>query len=117
MAEKRLKLGEVLVAAGLIGPEQLGAALTAQAQLGGTLGQTIIRLGFVTEEALLEALSRQAGLQHINLTHLEISPDTQRLIPEESVRAGRLLPVGLEGNRLMVAMVDPTDLAALRDVE
>jgi len=115
--EKRLKIGELLVAAKLISPEQLTAVLTAQAQLGGTLGENIVRLGFVTLEALLEALSSQAGLQHINLTRVEIPPDTQKFIPEEVVRARRMLPIGLEGTRLVVAMVDPTDLTALSDVE
>jgi twitching motility protein PilT len=117
MAEKRLKIGELLVAAGLISAEQLTTALTAQAQLGGTLGENFVRLGFVTVEAILEALSSQAGLQHINLARVKIPPETQKFIPEEVVRARWLLPIGLEGNRLVVAMVDPTDLAALKDVE
>jgi twitching motility protein PilT len=65
----------------------------------------------------LDALSRQARLEHIDLTRCEIAPATLRLVPEEVVRARRLLPVRLDGKRLVVAMVDPTDLAALRDVE
>ena len=51
MAE-RLKLGELLVQAGAIDQTQLGAALSDQQQFGGPLGMTLVRMGFLDEEAL-----------------------------------------------------------------
>ena len=117
MSDKRLKIGEILVAAGLIQEEQLQQALKTQNQLGGTLGENLIRLGFLSEDALLNGLSEQMGMQHINLEKVEVPSAIQRLVQLETVRLRRLLPIGLEGKRLVIGMVDPTDLTALSDVE
>ncbi|MBI5419547.1 MAG: PilT/PilU family type 4a pilus ATPase [Deltaproteobacteria bacterium] len=117
MPDKKLKIGEILVAAGLIHEDQLQQALKSQNQLGGTLGENLIRLGFITEDALLNALSEQTGMQHINLVKVEVPSTIQRLVQLETVRLRRLMPIGFEGKRLVVGMVDPTDLSALTDVE
>jgi twitching motility protein PilT len=114
---KKLKIGEILVSSGIITEDQLKAALNGQRQLGGTVGENLIRLGYVNEEVLLNSLSEQTGLQHINLTLVEIPPSIQRLIKLETVRSRRLVPIGFEGKRLVVGMVDPTDLSALSEVE
>ncbi|MDA8123249.1 MAG: PilT/PilU family type 4a pilus ATPase [Deltaproteobacteria bacterium] len=117
MTDKKLKIGEILVAAGLIQEEQLQQALKTQRQLGGTLGENLIRLGVLSEEALLNTLSEQMGMQHINLDKVEVPSSIQRLVQLETVRLRRLLPIGFEGKRLVIGMVDPTDLSALSDVE
>ncbi len=117
MPDNRIKIGERLVKAGLIQEEQLQEALKTQSQLGGTLGENLVRLGFLSEDALLSALSEQMGMQHINLGKVEIPPSIQRLVQLETVRLRRILPIGFEGKRLVVGMVDPTDLSALSDVE
>jgi twitching motility protein PilT len=117
MPEKKMKIGEILVAAGVIREEELSDALKSQNQLGGTLGENLIRLGFVTEEALLQSLSEQLGIQHINLSKLEVPVSVQRLLNMETARLRRLLPIGFEGKSLVVGMVDPTDLPALSEVE
>ena len=114
---RKLKIGEILVSAGIITEDQLKAALNGQRQLGGTVGENLIRLGYLTEEVLLNSLSEQTGLQHINLTRVEIPPSIQRLIKLETIRSRRLIPIGFEGKRLVVGMVDPTDLSALSEVE
>ncbi len=56
-------------------------------------------------------------MQHINLTKVEVPAAMQRLVKMETVRLRRLLPIGFEGKRLVVGMVDPTDLSALSEVE
>jgi twitching motility protein PilT len=117
MPEKKLKIGEILVAAGLIQEDQLKQALKTQNQLGGTLGENLVRLGFLTEEALLNGLSEQMGMQHINLEKVEVPSSILQLVQLETVRLRRILPIGFEGKRLVVGMVDPTDLSALSDVE
>ncbi len=117
MPNKKMKIGEILVASGLITEEQLKDALNGQRQLGGTVGENLIRLGYIGEEVLLNSLSEQTGLQHINLDRVEIPASIQSLVHLETVRTRRLMPVGFEQNRLVVGMVDPTDLSALSEVE
>jgi len=117
MTNEKLKIGGILISSGLITEDQLKAALSGQRQLGGTVGENLIRLGYISEEVLLSSLSEQTGLQHINLTRVEVPPSIQRLIQLETVRSRRLLPIGFEGRILVVGMVDPTDLTALSEVE
>jgi len=117
MADKKMKIGELLVASGVITRDQLENALKNQRQLGGTLGENLVRLHYLDEVTLLNALSEQLGLQHVNLTRVEVPASVQRQISFDTVRSRRLLPIGFEGKRLVVGMVDPTDLSALSDVE
>ncbi len=117
MAERKVKIGAILIKSGLVNDAQLQDALKSQSQLGGTLGENLVRLGHVTEDGLLNALSDQMGLQHINLSKIEVPVSVQRLIKLETVRLRRVLPIGFEGKMLVVGMVDPTDLTALSDVE
>src|SRR3970040_247213 len=112
MAEKKWKIGEILVAAGVLQDEQLTEALRSQSQLGGTLGENLVRLGFLTEESLLHALPEQLGMQHINLAKVEVPAAVQRLVKMETVRLRRLLPIRFEGKRLVVGVGDPPDLSA-----
>lgn len=117
MPEKKARIGELLVSSGLVREEHIQEALRMQHRHGGTLGGNLVRLGFVSEEVLLGALSEQLGLQHVNLPKVEIPPSVQRLVKIETVRKRRLLPIGFEGKRLVIGMVDPTDVAALAEVE
>jgi twitching motility protein PilT len=117
MADRKIKIGEILVKAGVVTEEQLQDALKSQGQMGGTLGENLVRLGHVTEETLLGALSHQLGLQHVNLGRIEVPVSVQRLVKYDTVRQRRLLPIAFEGKQLVVAMCDPTDLTALSDVE
>lgn len=117
MADKKMKIGELLVSSGVITGEQLENALRNQRQMGGTLGENLVRLHYLDEVALLNALSEQLGLQHINLNRVEVPGSVLRQVSFDTVRSRRLLPIGFEGKRLVVGMVDPTDLAALSEVE
>ncbi len=67
-ASANVPIGRLLIEAGLITPQDLQQALQAQRQLGGLIGQTLVRLGSVSERDLLDGLSRQLGLA-IALSH------------------------------------------------
>lgn len=57
-----MKLGELLVMAGLVGEADVQRALNLQRQSGGRLGSILIRLGALSEDALLAVLAEQMGL-------------------------------------------------------
>ena len=56
------KLGDILIAQGVIDEEKLIAALSDQRAFGGKLGRTLVDLGYVSEDQLMRALSEQLGL-------------------------------------------------------
>jgi len=115
--KKGRRLGEALVEAGVVTAEQLARAFSFQREVGGTLGEVLQKLGFVQPEALLEALAAQTGIGSVNLLETEVPREVLALVSYDTVRSRRVLPVGLENKRLVLGMMDPTDLAAISDAE
>jgi type IV pilus assembly protein PilB len=111
-----LKIGEFLVRSNLINRDQLDKALEEQKQTGGRVGEHLIRLGFVTEEDILDCLSQQYGVPSINLRHFEIDESIIRLIPADVARKYQFIPVSKTGATLTVAMADPTNVFAMDDI-
>ncbi len=111
-----LKLGELLVKARLIEDTQLEKALEEQKTLGGRIGEHLVRLGFVTEEDILDCLSQQYGVPSINLRHFEIDESIIKLIPADVARKYQFIPVSKTGATITVAMADPTNVFAMDDI-
>src|SRR5581483_11853599 len=122
MAQTRLgqpanrRLGDLLVAEGLITRDQLTRALAEQKATTEKLGPVLLRLNFIDEEQLIRFLSRQYGIPSITLSQLDIDPDVLRLVPPQLAKKYEVLPVKREGNTLTLAMADPTNVFALDDV-
>lgn len=114
--QKRLRLGELLVGAGMITEDQLEQALAAQRQSGTRLGKTLVNLGFISEEIILQTLEHQLGLRRVALTRLTIDREAALLIPASLAERHQVLPIQKAGRRLVLAMSDPTNFFALDDV-
>ena len=112
-----VRLGELLTKASLITQDQLKEALKLQKDSGGKLGETLIKLNFVSEEDITECLSQQFGVPSINLAHFEIDPSVIKLIPNEVARKYNILPVNKTGATITIAMADPTNVFAMDDIK
>ncbi|GLT15068.1 GspE/PulE family protein [Vibrio algivorus] len=107
----RKRLGDLLVEENVISQAQLDTALGSQKSTGRKLGDTLIRLGFLTEQKMLVFLSQQLALPLIDLSRANIDVQAVQLLPEVHARRLRALVIGHNGNALRVAMSDPADLA------
>ncbi len=112
-----VRLGELLTKANLISQDQLKDALRAQKETGGKLGETLIKLGFVSEEDITECLSQQFGVPSINLQHFEIDASVIKLISGDVARKYNILPVNKTGATITIAMADPTNVFAMDDIK
>jgi type IV pilus assembly protein PilB len=110
------RLGDLLVAEGLITDAQLRQALSDQKGKTDKLGTILVGLGFITEEQLIGFLSRQYGIPSITLGNLEIDAETLRLVPAHIAKKYEVMPVKRIGGTLTLAMADPTNVFALDDV-
>src|SRR5213592_3451025 len=110
------RLGDLLVADGLLTPAQLQKALGEQKGSTEKLGSVLIKLGFINEEQLIGFLSRQYGVPSITLAQLEIDPAVLRLVPAPIAKKYEVIPVRKMGNSLALAMADPTNVFALDDI-
>jgi type IV pilus assembly protein PilB len=116
----RRKLGDTLVGWGVITPQQLEAALEAQARDGRTvrrrLGRVLVDAGLVTDGAVAAALADMHGLQVVDLELQIIDPGVARRIPHSIAVQHVVLPLTVREGVLRVAVADPVDVVALDDL-
>lgn len=116
-----MKLGEILKQAGIIDDFQLNSALSYQRHWGGRFGESLIRLGYLSEEKLQGFLARQFELPRIDLTGRRVPDDVLQYIPAAKARELNVIPVErreLSGTiQLVVAMTDPTNLTAIDSLQ
>ncbi|HLB94645.1 MAG TPA: ATPase, T2SS/T4P/T4SS family [Nitrospiria bacterium] len=114
--QKRKKLGEMLIAEGLISREQLERALAEQRQHGGRIGTILRSLGFVTEDDIIKVLGKQMGIQPVMLSNIIIDPDVVKIIPETLARRYQIIPLFKKDKAVTLAMVDPLNVFAVDDI-
>ncbi len=111
---KNLRMGELLKQAGIIDDFQLNSALSYQRHWGGRFGESLIKLGYLTEDKLQNFLAREFDLPQIELFGRQIPEEVLACIPVEKAREFHVLPVErkeINGTmHLVVAMTDPTNL-------
>ena len=116
LRQERKRLGEILIAGGVISPTHLEEALALQKSLGLRLGEVLIKQGLVTEEDILRTMQSQLGLPSIDLNRVVVSEQILLLLPENVVRKYTVLPIEMSNAQLLVAMSDPTDYFAIDDL-
>jgi MSHA biogenesis protein MshE len=112
LPKKKIRIGDLLVEHKVISEAQLQSALAEQKKSGLKLGRTLIALGYLSEDQLLEFLSRQLQIPFIDLKHYKYKPDTVRLIPETLARRYRVIVLDTVQDSVLVGMADPTDIFA-----
>ena len=105
----KLRLGDMLVREKQLTEGQLQQALARQKQTGRRLGAVLQDLGFVTDDVIARLLSSQLNLPFFEPNLEKVDLKAARRLSELQVRKLRALPVGLVGDRVRVAVVDPTD--------
>ena len=118
-ARKKIRIGDLLVEAGAITPEQLQEALAKQKEEGGMLGNIIMELGFISRELLITVLTTQMGIDYCEIRTVQIDENVLNLVPKELVTKYKAMPIGFSeenANVLQVAMADPMDLMAVDDI-
>lgn len=112
----RKRLGEILIAEGVINSEQLEMALSEQKELGLKLGEYLENEGLLTEETLIQSLTKQLGIKFVDLAHIHIKEDILNMLPEELTRKNQVLPISVENGKLVVAMSDPLDYFVAEEI-
>jgi type IV pilus assembly protein PilB len=110
------RLGEMLIARGIISEEQLEEALREQQVTAERLGTILVTRGYVGEVELVRILAEHFGLDFVDLEERPIDPSAVQLVKESFARYHQLLPIGREDDQLLVAMVNPTNVFSLDDV-
>ena len=114
-----MRIGEALVQEGLINTDQLELAIKEQEKTNVRLGDIVIKLNFVSSEAMSPFLAKYFDIPYLKLkdVYKEIKPDIVRLIPENLAHRFLIVPVSLEGHTLTIAMSDPLDFLAVDTIK
>ena len=109
-------IGTILVERGLISDEQLASALAEQNRTGERLDHVLVRLGFVTETEVLEAIGQQFAMPIVDLSTIEVKPDVLETLPPKLVFKQRCVPLEKRGTTLRIATSDPFELTAFDEL-
>ena len=110
-------LGQRLVEGQLISQEQYQQVLDHIKREGGRFFSTLVQQGLVGEPELMHFLSQYYRLPLVDIRQLKIDPAVIKQIPMEVVQKYRVIPIKRVGNRLTVAMEDPSDVFAIDDIK
>jgi hypothetical protein len=108
----RPKLGTILMQTAFVTRDQLEEAVEHQKRSQeGRIGEWLLRLGFVEEHQITEALAQQYGLPLINLKKSNANAAAVRMIPGKVAKCSSLIPVGFddEQSSLRVAVCGPVN--------
>lgn len=109
----RMRLGEILIKAGILTEDQLNHGLAKQQHTRAPIGEILIQLGYVTEAQIKHALELQYGVKSFEFKS-KVPTELTRLIPESMIKQHKILPVSI--SQMTVAMVDPGNILALDDL-
>ena len=114
----RIKLGELLVRAGVLDEAKLKAALHEQERWGGRLGATLVAMGFVPEDLLVKALSKQLAVPVAHLDELDVPDQILRRIDLDFAKVHGVCPERylLDRRTLLVAMADPINVQVIDEI-
>lgn len=110
------RLGDLLLASGLINEEQLEEGLRLQKGSGKRLGEVLQDHNIITETDLIEALQMQLGIEFIDLSKVSIPTELAQTVPKNIAKQYQVVPVRIFRDELYLAMSDPLNFYAIEEV-
>ena len=110
-----MRLGELLISAGIITQEDLDRGIELQKGTKDRLGTVLIKNGIVTENEVIEVLQMQLGIEFIDLTKVSIPTELAQVLPKSIARQYNVVPVRIVKDELYLAMSDPLNFYAVEE--
>ncbi len=117
VVKRRKGIGEILVEKKLITRDGLERALEEQEKTGEKLGEILIELGYLDEENMLDALGEQNKVKVKVIDERDLKLEVLEVLPEEYMREKIILPLRINGKKLMVAMENPKDTFLIDELQ
>ena len=111
------RLGDILIESGFLSAAELSEALANSKETGKRLGEIIVEMGLMTEFDILRAVSSQYDYPIIDLTSIDIDPKATALFDEKYCLENGVLPIGFDGDNLVVAIDDPMNILTMDDLQ
>lgn len=109
-----IRIGDVLVEAGLASREDVEAALSDQRRSGGKrLGEILVDMGIVSERDLAMTLANKFHLAFVDLEECIVDDAAVHEIPLDLLRKRAILPIDSDARQLTIALSDPLDTESI----
>jgi len=108
---------DYLIEKKLVSKQDLEKGLDIYKKKGGSLVELIVKLGYLKEAQLVDALSNFLSIPPVRTLNLNISKEILNLIPERIARDYQVLPIGKIGDTLTLAMADPLNVLIIDDIK
>ncbi|MFP4466572.1 MAG: GspE/PulE family protein [Candidatus Goldiibacteriota bacterium] len=103
------RLGDLLTEESLITDEQLKQAIEEQAKTGEPLGRILVRMHFITEEALYYFLAIQFGIEYVDIADRDIPEETIKTISKEVAEKFGVVPLESDQKKILLATSEPDE--------
>ena len=113
---KRARLGEILLRSKIITGEQLEVALSYQKTAGLPLGEMLVKLNYISEEVMRQALCKHLNIPFIDLDKFTLEPSLRKLVNKSYAKNNRVVPISSLGNTITLAMEDPTNTDVVKEL-
>ncbi len=112
------RMTSILTDCGLVTTEQIEQAVSRQIETGRMIGETLVELGFITEESIVWALSKQLGVPYADVQPQAIDADLVRRFPESLLRRTQAVPLFRSPEEgITIACADPSDSEAIASLQ
>ncbi len=112
----RAQLGTLLLDRGLVTADQLDHARAEQARTGRPLGRVLLEHEALSEADLARVVAEATGLEYVDLDEHQLDPTATSIVSDVMARRYTALPVSWDGDVLVVAMADPSNVVAIDDI-
>ena len=113
---ERKRLGDILLEAGKIELAQLNRALETHRKTKRRLGEVLVAEGLITEAEIADTLAVQLSLERVDLEKTYVEQEVARSIPKEVALKYTAIPIYMRDDKLVVAMSDPLNMFAIDDI-
>jgi len=115
----RVRVGDLLVAKGMVTDEQIGKALAYQKDRGHQklLGEVLVELEYVTDAQVMEALAEAYGVPFVNLNPGLADPAIKDVLTKEFCESQCVMPLFLVNNKLTLAVAEPANVFIAEEVQ
>ncbi|MDD3925373.1 MAG: hypothetical protein PHT33_01805, partial [bacterium] len=108
--QTRESISDILLKTGKINQSGLNECRRVAEKSKRPVEDILVEMGFITQDEMIEARGRQMGVAFLRIADIPIDPDIIQNIPMDTARRCNIFPVGCQNGKLVVAMVDPTDI-------
>lgn len=119
MARRLVKrsIESLLLETGKVTPADLKAAFDKQSLSGKRIEEILVEEGIITEKELLQIMEIYLGIKHVELEKIAIDQEVAKSVSEALANKYNLIPIGMDKDKIVVAMYNPLNLFAIDDVK